>query len=74
MHCSYVETCEMFIDGSPGNCWVNTRYDERPACKRYLYKGFYGAHLRFWMQNFPASQILVIPSEVSSILAMTFTT
>ena len=61
---AYVETCEMFIDGSPGNCWVNQRYDERPGCKRYLYKGFYGTHLRFWMQNFPASQILVVPSEV----------
>jgi hypothetical protein len=35
---AYAEECAHYVDGSPANCWVNTRYDRRPACKRYLYK------------------------------------
>lgn len=59
----YVEQCAMYIDGSPGNCWVNTKYDKRPACKRYLYKGFYGPHVLMWQRLFPPEQLLVIQSE-----------
>eukprot|EP00622_Pseudochattonella_farcimen_P005085 FR740629.1.p1 GENE.FR740629.1~~FR740629.1.p1 ORF type:complete len:315 (+),score=14.58 FR740629.1:44-946(+) len=59
----YVETCAMYIDGSPGNCWVNQKYSERPACKRYLYKGFYAPTIKFWQQRFPSKQIMVVPSE-----------
>ena len=36
----------VFVDGRPRNCWVDRTYGQRPACKRYLYKGFYGAHVR----------------------------
>ena len=34
---AYAEECAHYVDGSPANCWVNTRYDRRPS-QRYLYK------------------------------------
>lgn len=59
----YVESCALYVDGSPTNCWVNRKYDLKPACKRYLYKGFYSAHIGFWRQYFPSEQVLVVQSE-----------
>ena len=35
---TYVEECVHYIDGLPGDCWINKKYDQKPACKRYLYK------------------------------------
>ena len=49
----YVERCAHFIDGQPKNCWVNKNYHQRPACKRYLYKGLYGDHAAMYSALFP---------------------
>jgi len=49
----YVERCAHFIDGQPKNCWVNKNYHQRPACKRYLYKGLYGDHAAMYTALFP---------------------
>eukprot|EP00617_Octactis_speculum_P000618 CAMPEP_0185776744 /NCGR_PEP_ID=MMETSP1174-20130828/86848_1 /TAXON_ID=35687 /ORGANISM="Dictyocha speculum, Strain CCMP1381" /LENGTH=385 /DNA_ID=CAMNT_0028464829 /DNA_START=17 /DNA_END=1174 /DNA_ORIENTATION=- len=65
LQANYVEACGHYSDGSPNNCWVNTKYDASPACKRYLYKGFYGAHIALWKQKVSrADQMIVVQSEV----------
>lgn len=47
------------------NCWVDKTYSQRGACKRYLYKGFYGEHLAIWASLYPPEQIAVLRSERS---------
>ena len=59
----YVERCAIFVDGRPRNCWVDKTYAQRGACKRYLYKGFYGSHVAVYAALFPAAQVGVLRAE-----------
>ena len=59
----YVERCAIFVDGRPRNCWVDKTYAQRGACKRYLYKGFYGDHLGVYAALFPRAQVAVLRAE-----------
>lgn len=58
---NYSAHCLLFVD-RPRNCWANKQYSERPACKRYLHKGFYGHHLSVWVQFYPKIAHLNSPS------------
>ena len=59
----YVERCAHFVDGRPRNCWVDRTYAQRPACKRYLYKGLYGDHVAVYAALFPAARLGVLRAE-----------
>ena len=59
----FVERCALFFDGRPRNCWVDKTYAQRGACKRYLYKGFYGDHLGVYAALFPRAQVAVLRAE-----------
>ena len=59
----FVERCALFFDGRPRNCWVDKTYAQRGACKRYLYKGFYGSHVAVYAALFPAAQVGVLRAE-----------
>ena len=59
----FVERCALFFDGRPRNCWVDKTYAQRGACKRYLYKGFYGFHVAVYAALFPAAQVGVLRAE-----------
>ena len=59
----YASRCGHFIEGRPQNCWVNRKYEQFPACKRYLQKGFFGWHLELWAALFPPQQLLVLRAE-----------
>ncbi|KAH8067399.1 hypothetical protein JL720_12441 [Aureococcus anophagefferens] len=59
----FVERCALFFDGRPRNCWVDKTYAQRGACKRCLYKGFYGSHVAVYAALFPAAQVGVLRAE-----------
>jgi len=60
----YSQQCAHFFGGRPRDCWTfTTGWEQLPACKRYLIKGFSAFHVAVWQRYAKPEQFKAYKSE-----------